>query len=340
MHKPHLRQLKQDHFSRNPNESNEVWGKKEEAEIVSVSLLELHSLRDQLEIAQQENSQLREQVRRLLDAEKIFEAQQGQQLTTVMAQLQAAGEVVATLEAKATVLQEEKDRANAERDKVQAALLQSQSDFEALLQRFASVGAIPSPPAPSSGLLSSTAVATNPHGMDLFLTPVHNVPAPLGHTQPLLGLATEEPRPPPHPRSPTRPSPPHGLPSPHGQSPPPPLRESPRPHVAQPPPVSTKQQAAPLAGMELIGILGLGIEMREGTHDADEGVVNVVDVRHMSLAEKAGLRIGDRIDKWNYRYIGDSPALVEALHKTAPGSRLRISFFRKGIRKHVLIDVP
>eukprot|EP00667_Euglena_gracilis_P013606 EG_transcript_14033 len=338
-------------YSGDANE-DEAWGRKYEGEVVSVSLKELRQLRDQLQNVQQENSLLKEQIRRLLDAEKALELRHEQQLASVTEQLRTAGEAAAAVEAKVAGLQEEKDRACAERDRAQAALVQARTDFEALVERVAPMAAVPSPQGPSLGLAPQPWVSgsadppAGPHGADLFLTPAHSSPVPPRYASaPPPGPPSDDGlrHGPPAPSSPPQlhpPSQPAAIAAspPHRRSPTAPPLDSPGVWGARPtPPV---QEEISWAGMELFNVIGLEIEVRAGAHDADEGVVHVVDVRHASLAEKAGLRIGDRIDKWNYRYIEDAKALRDAVHKTAPGSRLRVSFFRKGIRKQTLIDVP
>jgi len=91
---------------------------------------------------------------------------------------------------------------------------------------------------------------------------------------------------------------------------------------------------------ELCHRMGLGLRVLDNAYDPEDGILDVQTVGQGSLAEKAGIRLGDRIEKWNNRAILNREAFYEAVRKTPAGSSLRLGLNRAGIRKQVIITVP
>eukprot|EP00668_Euglena_longa_P028877 GGOE01036210.1.p1 GENE.GGOE01036210.1~~GGOE01036210.1.p1 ORF type:complete len:490 (+),score=127.58 GGOE01036210.1:26-1471(+) len=92
--------------------------------------------------------------------------------------------------------------------------------------------------------------------------------------------------------------------------------------------------------IDLCNQLGMGIRILDNAYDPEDGILEVQAVALGSLAEKAGLRLGDRIEKWNNRVITSRDGFYDAVRRTTPGSGLRLGLMRSGVRKMALISVP
>jgi hypothetical protein len=258
----------------------------------------------------------------------------------------------------------ERDRAISERDRLESALRLAQADFEELTQQFtrlaaryaeATGAAAPAfggpsrpaadgwgdsldplgPGAPANGPWGAaaprrpghpTAAANNPHVAKTDLV-----------TGPVRGYGAYSPlrqRPGAEPPSPPRTLPPSGSPLAIGGPQPPG-----RPASAIRPSTATGRPG-PFKGLEFFRLLGLDVAILDHAVDADEGIIEVRAVADGSLAERAGVRVEDRIDKINRHFIGDRAALVAELPKIPPQSTVRFGLMRRGIRKQALVNLP
>jgi len=227
----------------------------------------------------------------------------------------------ADLERRLRQTEAERDAVRAERDQLEATLWQSQHDYAALLQTLGAAGtplrptATPAHPLPPA---HSTAAAPAPRGHNLFASPIRGEP---------LAAPAPEPAPPLLEHKPPPPSPPKYF-----------VDTVSKPH---PPPAAPRAPKPEWEGLEIFGVLGLTIEIQEGGFNVDEdGILHIAAVKPWSMAEKSGLRHEDRITKWNNHFISNQRELLEAIEKTAPKSRLRLHFTRRGIKKQALLDVP
>jgi S1-C subfamily serine protease len=99
-------------------------------------------------------------------------------------------------------------------------------------------------------------------------------------------------------------------------------------------------QPAGVSAAGVCGAIGLQIEVLEHAFDAEDGILDVHAVTAGGPAERAGVRLGDRIEKWNRRMISNREEFHKALSQTTSGSVLRLGLMRSGIRKQALITVP
>eukprot|EP00669_Euglena_mutabilis_P010341 TRINITY_DN5095_c0_g1_i1.p3 TRINITY_DN5095_c0_g1~~TRINITY_DN5095_c0_g1_i1.p3 ORF type:complete len:151 (+),score=34.08 TRINITY_DN5095_c0_g1_i1:950-1402(+) len=105
-------------------------------------------------------------------------------------------------------------------------------------------------------------------------------------------------------------------------------------------PSTATGRPGPFKGLEFFRLLGLDVAILDHAVDADEGIIEVRAVADGSLAERAGVRVEDRIDKINRHFIGDRAALVAELPKIPPQSTVRFGLMRRGIRKQALVNLP
>eukprot|EP00668_Euglena_longa_P032953 GGOE01042445.1.p1 GENE.GGOE01042445.1~~GGOE01042445.1.p1 ORF type:complete len:513 (-),score=109.11 GGOE01042445.1:192-1679(-) len=312
-------------------------------------------LREELRALRGENAKLKEQQRRTPAAASSYELQEAQreieELRTRLAE--AREELYAAraqddqwrnekaalerefdhelheAEKEIVEMEDQRDRLLAERERLESALREAQDDFDELSHQFnmlslkyAERSGLPiPPPPPSRPFLSHAAADPPPPGAFPMAAPSVGFASPAKtdlNTGPVRGRGVFSPQ-----------QPAGALPWAHHARP---------GAAAAPAPVPTRGD--PRAPFDLFQVIGVRVRVLDNAYDADEGILDVTDILPGSLAERAGMRLGDRIDKLNRHFVGNLQQLTEQLQKISPDSCLRLGVLRKGLRKQVIINLP
>ncbi|KAJ9449384.1 hypothetical protein DIPPA_00066 [Diplonema papillatum] len=117
------------------------------------------------------------------------------------------------------------------------------------------------------------------------------------------------------------------------------LRSVPPPQAPAGPPADEQSAvSAEEEGYSVGPYLGLVTEVNRSVTDVGPGV-RILDVRASTAAERAGLRVGDRVLEIGKRKVACSADLEEVLASIAPGDTVDVVYLRKDNRKATLLVV-